>query len=141
MHSAQCRTEGDHVHALVFLADKAALQSGVYGADGGFFVEQTAIGVGSHFQHFAVGVGSPARIAVAVAHLGSDKAEGSLDLRCGGMLGTLHRATLAGADVNLAVVHLYGCKVGGSLHKVGNLARHSQNAVGAGVEGVEQIVL
>ena len=111
------------------------------GANHGLVAEHRLVGLDADFQHAAVGVGRPAGIAVAMAHMGANHAERSLNLLCGSALCTLYGAALAGGDMYLLVVHLHRRQVGRSLDEVGNLAAHGQHAVGTGQQHVEQVVL
>ena len=141
MDTAQGGTIADHVHVGVFLANEAAFESGMDGTDDGVVAEHAFVGLYAHFEHFAVGVGGPAGVAVAMGDVGSNHAEGGFDfLRCG-MLGALDGAALAGGDMDLAVVHLDGGEVGGGLDEVLYLAAHGQHTVGTGVKGVEEVIL
>ena len=94
------------------------------GTDDGLTTIETLIGIHSCLKHTAVGVGCPAWIAVAMADVGTNHAEGGFNLLCGCKLGTFDRTALAGGNVYLTVVHLDRGKVGGCFDKVFYLAAH-----------------
>ena len=129
--TTQGGTKRHHLQLGVFLQEEATLQACVNGPHNGLFIKEFLVGIHTHFQQFAVWVGSPTGAAVAVPNLGTRKALGRLH-RVGCIpLGTLHRGALRGYHINLTpLLELHRCKVGGGLHKAGHCVAHSQHTIG-----------
>ena len=132
--------EADHVHVGIFLAEEAALQSGVDGAYDGLLAEEALVGIDGNLQQRALGVEEPA----GVARVGLGAGTGELEDRAddGAGVETLARevAALHGADADDVAVEPHAGQIGRGLDEVGDVLAHGEDAVGHADEGFDEAV-
>ena len=140
VNAVHLRADGDHVEVRVFLEEESALQSGMDSQHFGFGLEEVDIGFSDHLQERRVGVGCPARVAVAVRHFIASERKGLLHRPFEMMLGRLDRGPLRSIDLYITLPHLDGGEVGGGLYKSGHVFRHGDHAVRALTERHDKAV-
>ena len=64
VHTAQRGTEAHHVEGRIFFAEETALETGVNGANEGFFAELTLVALHADLQDFTLWVHFPTGIAL-----------------------------------------------------------------------------
>ena len=75
VHTSQGRTKRNHVQVRIFLQEQAALQTCMDGLHLGILAKQAFVTLNGNLQNLRVGVGLPARIAIAMTHLGTTHQE------------------------------------------------------------------
>ena len=139
MNVAHGRAEGDHVEVGILLEEESAFQSRVDGQHQRILAENLAIRILSYLQDLRVWVRRPARIAVAMLHLGASQTEDGSHWISSGIRQRVYRAALAGLNDHLACFrHLHRRQVGRRLHQSFHLVAHAQHTVRTGNQRLDQ---
>ena len=139
MHTAERRTEGDHLQIGILFEEQTALQPGMDGADLGFGAEQPSVGIDGDLQQLRLRVGHPARIAVGMGHIGARQREDRLDHLHHVGLGALDRRPLRRGDNDaVALRELHRSEVRRGLDQPRNGERHGHDPVGNAHQRVDQ---
>ena len=105
---AQCGAERNHFHVGIILEEQSALKAGMDSVAHWLVAKELLMSLNSHLEHLRLQIGSPARVSVAVSHLGTCRSEDSLHAVGDIIFTAFHRAALRSGDENpVAIEHLH----------------------------------